>query len=329
MKHFLSIAAASLVALGAAAPAAAQTYSLSGSGSAYLRSGSDLFAGPGYDYPRVEYVPAGRSLRLHGCLSDYAWCDVSSGYARGWVDADDLVVYRGSQSYGLYESRSWYSYTTVTFIFGSYWNNYYRNRPWYNDRYRYQNWDWRGNSHRWNDRNHNGRPNWRDNDRNNDGRPDWNRNDRDGRGDGRDRDNDRNNDWRNRDNDRDGRPSGRDDNRNNEGRPNWNGNNGRPNGGVAPVRTPTTTPTQRPNWNGNSGRPNGGAAPVRTPDSTPIQRPNPQRFDRPNNAPERRADPVQTRPSQPAVKPQAQPQRERPAQSNERRGERNRQQQEQ
>lgn len=255
MKKLLTLLSVGLVALVTAAPVSAQVYSTSGG--AYLRTGGDLFAGPGYDYPRVEYVPAGRALRLHGCLGDYAWCDVSSGYARGWVDADDLVVYRGGQPYGLYQSRGWYSYPVINFVFGSYWNDHYRNRSWYHDRNRYQGWNWRGNSHRWGDRD--GRPHWRDNDRNN-GRSDWrndrNRDDR-GRDDRRDdRNNNNRSDWRVRDNN-----SNRDSRRND---------------GVAPVLPPGYIPDQQPSPPQRLDRlsnPEGRVAPPQTRPTPPATQP--------------------------------------------------------
>lgn len=231
-------------------PASAQSVST------HLRYSADLFSGPGYDYPRVEYIQAGRPIRLYGCLSDYAWCDISAGYARGWVEADNLAVYRGGQYYGLYESRGWYSYPITTFVFASYWNNYYRNRPWYHDRGRYEHWDWRRHSHRWNDRPR-GRPDWHDRDN----RPDW-RDDR--RGDWRDRDDDRGRpdwredrrpdlrgrdqdnrpDWRGRDNDRDVRLQGRD----RDGQSNWQRGEIR----TAPVR-PIGGMVETPRPQGRSG----------------------------------------------------------------------------
>lgn len=231
MRHSIPLLLAGALASAGAmvAPAAnAQVYTTTAS-QVQLRNSTSLFAGPGYDYPRVEYLRAGQSIRLYGCLSNNAWCDVSSGYARGWVDAGNLVVYRYNRPYGLYESRSWYAYPFVNFIFGSYWNDHYRGRTWYNDRNNWNRWDrhdrndrdWRN---RANDRD--GRPNWNDRDRNNDGRrDDWRTQDRDRDGipNNRDRNPTRPNpgtnpDWRTRDRDRDGVPNIRDRDRNNDGR---------------------------------------------------------------------------------------------------------------
>ena len=133
------------------------------SGSAFAQSrvivsdSTDIFSGPGYQYPQVGRASFGSSVTLYGCLQDYAWCDISNGYDRGWVDADDLSVAQSGRSYTLYDSRAWFTYPIVGFVFGSYWDNYYRNRPWYGDRYRYQDWRWQNNARPW----HGPRPGYR------------------------------------------------------------------------------------------------------------------------------------------------------------------------
>lgn len=154
-----------------------------------LRTGTQVYAGPGYDYPRVDYLAGGQRVTLFGCLSDNRWCDISAGYDRGWVPATNLVVWRGGSSYGLYQSRSWYPYPIISFLFGSYWNDHYRNRSWYHDRNHWNRWDhgrWdrdRNNDgridRRYRDRDRDGIPNQWDRDRNNDGRLDPRFRDRD------------------------------------------------------------------------------------------------------------------------------------------------------
>lgn len=186
------LATAGLFAAGAltSVPAQAQVY-ISPSSSVYLRAATEVYAGPGYEYPRVEYAPAGRAVNLYGCLTTNDWCDVSTSMTRGWVPSQALAVYRNQQYYDLSQSRSWYAYPLISFVFDRYWNDHYRNRDWYRDRDRYRhhrNWERPGPrpgiDPRFRDRDRDGTPNYRDRDRNNDGRPDW-RN-RDGRGNGRD-----------------------------------------------------------------------------------------------------------------------------------------------
>lgn len=170
------------------------------------RTGTQVYAGPGYDYPRVDYLAGGQRVTLFGCLSDNRWCDVGAGYDRGWVPATNLVVWRGGSSYGLYQSRDWNPYPIISFLFGSYWNDHYRNRSWYHDRNHWNRWD----HGRW------------DRDRNNDGRIDRRYRDRDRDGIPNQWDRDRNNDGRLdprfRDRDRDGIPNRWDRDRNNDGR---------------------------------------------------------------------------------------------------------------
>jgi len=171
-----------------------------------LRSSTPLLAGPGRSYPTVVYANRGQRVRLHGCLDAYAWCDVSydvnetvrqngryitARYSvRGWVDADDITVWRHNRAYDFYDASEWYRYPVVSFLFDQYWSNNYRNQRWYNDRTRYRNSPWQNDRERWH-RHGTDRP--RDRDRNGD----WDgvdRNDRDGRdwdGDGRDQDRDR------------------------------------------------------------------------------------------------------------------------------------------
>lgn len=127
-----------------------------------VQQNTPILSGPGYGYPQVAVVRFNENLRLHGCLQEIAWCDVEHGFVRGWIAADSLIVSRGNQYYPLYQSRTWFTYPIVSFIFADYWNRHYRHSSWYGHRDRYSNWDWRRHSHRWND----GRRNdWRNDDR--------------------------------------------------------------------------------------------------------------------------------------------------------------------
>ena len=144
--------------------AAAAFLALSGVASAQwaqpvqMRWGSPLYAGPSEGYPVVDYVSAGRTVSLHGCLRDFAWCEVSRSRDRGWVEADSLGVYRRGLVQPIYESRSWFTYPTLSFYLGDYWGRHYRDRPWYGDRNRYDRWDWRGSNRDWHRPRSDGRP---------------------------------------------------------------------------------------------------------------------------------------------------------------------------
>jgi uncharacterized protein YraI len=116
-----------LVLILAPAPASAQS-------TGYTNGPGNLRAGPSRDYPLVATVPPGTQLSIYGCTDDWMWCDVDAGPNRGWLYARHLsypyqgnrvVIYGHGPSLGL---------PIVTFSLGSYWDNYYRGRPWYGRR---------------------------------------------------------------------------------------------------------------------------------------------------------------------------------------------------
>jgi uncharacterized protein YraI len=93
-------------------------------------------AGPGPDYPRIGFIPAGVHVRIFGCLRGIEFCDVGWRGDRGWV--------RGSALAGIYRGRRvplvrFYVQLGVPFIgfnFG-YWNDHYRDRPFFHQRDRW------------------------------------------------------------------------------------------------------------------------------------------------------------------------------------------------
>jgi uncharacterized protein YraI len=101
---------------------------------AFTNGPANLRAGPERDYPLIASVPPGTQLQIYGCTDDYTWCDVTSGQDRGWIYARHLdydyqgrhvLIYGRGPSLGL---------PIVTFSVGSYWDTYYRGRPWYGRR---------------------------------------------------------------------------------------------------------------------------------------------------------------------------------------------------
>ena len=104
---------------------------------AYTNQPVDLFAGPSGDYPVVAQLGPSQPVTVMGCVSDYSWCDVALPDMRGWVYADYLnYPYDGSyvpiEGYG-----AAIGLPIVTFTLGAYWDSFYRDRPWYNDRARW------------------------------------------------------------------------------------------------------------------------------------------------------------------------------------------------
>ena len=94
----------------------------------------NMRAGPDRVFPMVTWLPPNTQVRVLGCTSDWRWCDVVAGRNRGWVH----VSYLSNVS----RRRT----PIVTFSVGSYWDLYYRNRPWYSSRAAWVDW---------------GRPSWR------------------------------------------------------------------------------------------------------------------------------------------------------------------------
>jgi uncharacterized protein YraI len=104
---------------------------------AYTDSPVDVYAGPAQDYPLVAQWPAGQPVIVYGCVDGYSWCDVEVQGARGWVYGGYLSYpYQGSEvpimTYGTVIGLP-----LITFSPGTYWDQYYRERPWYHDRDRW------------------------------------------------------------------------------------------------------------------------------------------------------------------------------------------------
>lgn len=108
------------------------------SGAATAARGTTMRAGPQQDYPAVRTVSRNGRVTVHGCLADRSWCDVSYGNDRGWVSGADLVTRYQGRDEIIRNQSGGYGFVTLTFSFGDYWENYYRQRPFYNERYRWE-----------------------------------------------------------------------------------------------------------------------------------------------------------------------------------------------
>ena len=101
----------------------------------------NLRAGPAPEYPLVAQLPPRASVSVLGCLSNYSWCDVvAPGEARGWVYAGSLIYQDNSGPVLILHSGPSLGLPIVGFSLGAYWGNYYRERPWYHDRDRWDHW---------------------------------------------------------------------------------------------------------------------------------------------------------------------------------------------
>ncbi len=101
---------------------------------AYTSANVSMRAGPAVDYPRILVLNAGTPVTVYGCVADYSWCDTSFQDARGWVAGSYLTYpYQGNRvaipAFGAQLGLS-----ILSFSLDSYWDSYYRNRPWYRQR---------------------------------------------------------------------------------------------------------------------------------------------------------------------------------------------------
>jgi uncharacterized protein YraI len=127
------IALCILTATLAAAPMVVSAQQL-----AYTSKEVSLRAGPSRDYPVVAHLGAGTSMTIYGCLQDYKWCDVVVGGSRGWVYSGNIVYPYLGRNVPVLSYGPTIGLGIVTFSIGNYWDNYYTDYPWYQQR---QNWD--------------------------------------------------------------------------------------------------------------------------------------------------------------------------------------------
>lgn len=104
--------------------------------------GVNVRAGPDSSYPLVASLPPGAAVSVGGCLDSYTWCDVYTGNVRGWVYANYLTYPYQSSQVPIYNYGPALGIPLITFSVGSYWDNYYRGRPFYNDRGRWESRPW-------------------------------------------------------------------------------------------------------------------------------------------------------------------------------------------
>lgn len=123
LKQLLLCGLAALLPLGAAAQ------------QAHSAKWVNLRAGPARDYPRVARLGPRTPLAVQGCTAGFGWCDViAPDSTRGWVYAGNIVYPYQSGQVPVIRYGAVIGIPIVTFVIGSYWDNYYRNRPWYHDR---------------------------------------------------------------------------------------------------------------------------------------------------------------------------------------------------
>ena len=98
---------------------------------------ANINAGPGANYPLVTSVPHGAPVQIYGCVEAYRWCDVMWKDQRGWVAGTSLQYENAGRRVGLYDGSVTVDVPIITYDAPHYWDEYYRERPFYHDRDRY------------------------------------------------------------------------------------------------------------------------------------------------------------------------------------------------
>lgn len=111
----------------------------------YVAVTANLRAGPDSGYPRITTLHAGTPVSIQGCIDGWTWCDVIAFGDRGWIAADFLQFDYESRRVLVPEYGMRIGIPIISFVFGNYWDSYYRTRPWYRDRDR---WSHRPYGHR-------------------------------------------------------------------------------------------------------------------------------------------------------------------------------------
>ena len=100
----------------------------------YVTGNVNLRAGPDGQYPLIFTIPAGSAVSVQGCTSGWEWCDVIVRGNRGWVDGYYIQYQYQNRPVALPDYGAQIGVPIVTFVIATYWNNYYRNRPFYRQR---------------------------------------------------------------------------------------------------------------------------------------------------------------------------------------------------
>src|SRR5512139_3739347 len=101
---------------------------------AYPISNVNLRAGPDTDYPVIVMVPDRAPIEIQGCLGDYTWCDVVFQDSRGWMRSIYLAGSYQGYYYPLRDYAPRLGYPVVEFDIGEYWDAYYQDRSFYQER---------------------------------------------------------------------------------------------------------------------------------------------------------------------------------------------------
>ncbi len=130
MKFRTGVAATALIA-ACAIPGSALAQE------AFATTDLNMRAGPGPEYPVVDFIATNEPVTIHGCTGGGNWCDVTAGGARGWAYSEYLAYETAGNAVILPQAPAEYAVPTVTYQTETYWDDHYRDRPFYSERERY------------------------------------------------------------------------------------------------------------------------------------------------------------------------------------------------
>lgn len=103
----------------------------------YVTGNVNLRAGPDVGYPVISVLPAGTPVAVQGCTQDWGWCDVIAYNDRGWMAGNFIQYDYDNQPVLLPQYGAQIGIPIVSFVISTYWDDYYRDRPFYRDRDRW------------------------------------------------------------------------------------------------------------------------------------------------------------------------------------------------
>jgi len=101
---------------------------------AFTTQATNMRAGPDRDFPLVAWIGPNTPVQVFGCVNGWRWCDVQWGPNRGWVYAGFLSYTWNNQPTIILQGGPVLGLPLVTWSIGPYWDNFYRNRPWWGNR---------------------------------------------------------------------------------------------------------------------------------------------------------------------------------------------------